>query len=174
MTQRLEQFKWQTVSGDPISAGDIVATPVDGIIVQQTLTPTATPTATPSATPTITPTITPTPTPVVQHTLTVIATGGGDVTEPVEPSTIYDKGTVVDLLAASEPGYCFVRWTGDVGTVADVWAPDTAVTMNGDYSITANFTDQATIWDVFGAITAYCNFETSIWSVFRIICCYAG
>ncbi|NIW16782.1 hypothetical protein GWN19_05190, partial [Candidatus Bathyarchaeota archaeon] len=51
----------------------------------------------------------------------------------------YDEGTVVDLVAEADGGYQFVEWTGDVGTVADVYAASTTITMNGDYSITANF-----------------------------------
>ena len=40
---------------------------------------------------------------------------------------------------AESEGYRFVEWTGDVGTIADVYAATTTITMNGDYSITANF-----------------------------------
>jgi uncharacterized repeat protein (TIGR02543 family) len=40
------------------------------------------------------------------------------------------------LVSAADEGYQFDEWTGDVGTVADVNA---AITMNRDYSITANF-----------------------------------
>jgi hypothetical protein len=47
---------------------------------------------------------------------------------------------VVSLAAAPDYGYYyFDNWTGDVGTVADVNAASTSITMNGDYSITANF-----------------------------------
>jgi len=46
---------------------------------------------------------------------------------------------VVDLVAEAEEGYRFVNWTGDVGTVANVSAPSTTITMDDDYSITANF-----------------------------------
>ncbi|GAH05024.1 unnamed protein product, partial [marine sediment metagenome] len=46
---------------------------------------------------------------------------------------------VVDLLAEAEEGYRFGEWTGDVGTIADVYAASTTITMNGDYSVTANF-----------------------------------
>ena len=51
----------------------------------------------------------------------------------------YDEGTVVDLVAEAEEEYRFVEWTGDVGTIADVYAAETTITMNGDYSISANF-----------------------------------
>ena len=79
---------------------------------------------------------------VAIYDLTIDSTEGGSVTEPGEgvfPS--YDKGTVVDLIAEAEEGYRFVEWTGDVGTIADVYAATTTITMNGDYSITANFVE---------------------------------
>jgi hypothetical protein len=48
---------------------------------------------------------------------------------------------VVHLVAEAEEGYRFDEWTGNVGTIADVYAATTTITMNGDYSITANFED---------------------------------
>jgi alpha-tubulin suppressor-like RCC1 family protein len=71
--------------------------------------------------------------------LTTSSTEGGSVTTPGEGIFTYDWGTVVDLVAASDAGYRFVNWTGDVDTVADVNTAVTNITMNGDYSITANF-----------------------------------
>jgi len=76
---------------------------------------------------------------VAIYDLTVSSTGGGSVTTPGEGVFTYDDGTVVDLVAEAEEGYRFVEWTGDVGTIADVYAATTNITMNGDYSITANF-----------------------------------
>ena len=78
-------------------------------------------------------------TPPVEYDLTISSTAGGDVTTPGEGTYTYDEGTVVDLVATPGAGYRFDEWTGDVGTVADVNAASTNVTMNGDYSITANF-----------------------------------
>jgi hypothetical protein len=46
---------------------------------------------------------------------------------------------VVDLVADADGDYQFAGWSGDVGTIADVNAATTNITMNGDYSITANF-----------------------------------
>jgi uncharacterized repeat protein (TIGR02543 family) len=40
----------------------------------------------------------------------------------------------------ADEGYLFDEWTGDVGTITDVNAA-TNITMNGDYTITANFLD---------------------------------
>jgi hypothetical protein len=77
--------------------------------------------------------------PPSQRVLTISSTAAGNVTTPGEGVFTYDAGTVVNLVAEPEEGYPFVNWTGDVGTIADVNAAVTNVTMNGDYSITANF-----------------------------------
>jgi preprotein translocase subunit YajC len=71
--------------------------------------------------------------------LTISSTTGGSVTTPGEGIFPYDDGTVVDLVAEADTCYEFVNWTGDVSTIADVNSPTTTITMNGDYSITANF-----------------------------------
>jgi len=76
--------------------------------------------------------------PSVQHNLSINSTENGSVTTPGEGTFNYTTGTVVDLVATPDAGYWFVEWTGDVGTIADVNAPATTITMNGDYSITAN------------------------------------
>jgi hypothetical protein len=73
------------------------------------------------------------------HTLTIDSTPGGSVTTPGEGAFTYDAGTVVTMVATPGVGYQFVRWTGDVSRVADVYTATTNITMNGDYSITANF-----------------------------------
>ena len=74
-----------------------------------------------------------------QFALTISSTSGGSVTVPGEATIIYDKGTVVNLVATPDAGYRFVNWTGDIGTIANVNAASTTITMNGDYSITAIF-----------------------------------
>ena len=79
------------------------------------------------------------PPPLLQYTLTISSTAGGAVTTPGEGTFTYEAGTVVNLVATPEAGYQFVNWTGDVGTIADVNAASTTITMNDDYSITANF-----------------------------------
>jgi hypothetical protein len=76
---------------------------------------------------------------VRQYDLTTSSTGGGSVTEPGEGVFVYDDGTVVDLVAEADENYRFVEWTGDVGTIADVYAATTNITMDGDYTITAEF-----------------------------------
>jgi hypothetical protein len=77
--------------------------------------------------------------PLVQYDLTTSNTNGGSVTEPGEGIFNYDEETVVDLVATPDEGYQFDEWIGDVGTIADIEAAVTTITMNGDYSITANF-----------------------------------
>jgi polyhydroxybutyrate depolymerase len=75
----------------------------------------------------------------IQYHLVVSSTTGGSVTEPGKGTFSCYEGAVVDLIAVAEEGYEFVSWIGDVDTIADVNAAETNITMNGDYSITANF-----------------------------------
>ena len=77
--------------------------------------------------------------PPIQYNLTISSTNGGSVTEPGEDIFTYDEGTTVNLIAKTEEGYRFVRWTGDVNTIGDVEAASTTITMEGDYTIAANF-----------------------------------
>jgi len=74
-----------------------------------------------------------------QYNLAITSTAGGNVTTPGEGNFAYDYGTVVDLEATPDAGYQFGNWTGDVGTIPDVNDATTTITMNGHYSITANF-----------------------------------
>jgi hypothetical protein len=71
--------------------------------------------------------------------LTISSTAGGSVTTPGEGVFTCDPGTVVNLVVEPEEGYRFVRWTGDVDTIGDVNAAATNITIDGYYSITANF-----------------------------------
>ena len=80
---------------------------------------------------------------IVEYDLTISSTERGSVTTPGEGAFNYDGGTVLDLVAETDEGYPFDEWTGDVGTIADVNAAITTITMNGDYSITANFEEIA-------------------------------
>ncbi|MDH4269588.1 MAG: S8 family serine peptidase, partial [Dehalococcoidia bacterium] len=74
-----------------------------------------------------------------EYDLTISSTAGGSVTNPGEGTFTYDEGTVVNLMAKAEQGYRFVNWTGDVGTIANVNAASTTITVDDDYAITANF-----------------------------------
>jgi thiol-disulfide isomerase/thioredoxin len=75
-----------------------------------------------------------------RYNLTISSTDGGSVITPGDGSFTYNDGTVVNLVAVeAEQGYQFVTWSGDVDTIANVNAARTTITMNGDYSVTANF-----------------------------------
>ncbi len=75
----------------------------------------------------------------IKYDLITASTAGGSVTTPGQGTSTYYEGAAVELVAEAEEGYHFVEWTGDVGTIADIYAATTTITMNGDYSITANF-----------------------------------
>jgi internalin A len=77
--------------------------------------------------------------PVVTYNLTISSTSGGNVTTPGEGTFTYNASEVVSLVATADSGCQFVNWTGDVGTIGDVDAASTNITMNGSYSIVANF-----------------------------------
>ncbi len=87
-----------------------------------------------------------------QCTLTVSSTGGGTVRLPGEGTFSYDWGTVVELIALPSTFYNFDRWTGDVSTILNVNGAATEITIDNDYSITAEF---RSFWDCFIATAAY-------------------
>jgi hypothetical protein len=74
-----------------------------------------------------------------QYTLAISSSRCGYVNSPGEGVFVYDKGTVVELVAKGVGNSPFVMWTGDVNTVADVEDVNTTITMHGDYSIKATF-----------------------------------
>jgi len=63
------------------------------------------------------------------YTLTVV-NGDGDGN--------YPSGTEVTITADDPIGYIFKNWTGDTGTVADVNAVSTTITMLDNYTVTGN------------------------------------
>jgi hypothetical protein len=75
----------------------------------------------------------------IEYDLTISSTEGGEVTAPGQGTFAYDEGRDVDLVAEADDGYRFVDWTGDVHDVANVGDATTTITMNDDYSVTANF-----------------------------------
>jgi hypothetical protein len=75
----------------------------------------------------------------VEYTLAIGSTAGGQVTGPGEGTFTYEEGEVVDLVAVPDCGYVFDNWTGDTGTIDDVNAAATNITMDADYDINANF-----------------------------------
>jgi TRAP-type mannitol/chloroaromatic compound transport system substrate-binding protein len=74
----------------------------------------------------------------VTYDLTIASTTGGSTT-PSAGTHSYDDGEEVDLTATPASGYEFVNWSGDTDTVADVNDATTTITMDADYSVTANF-----------------------------------
>jgi len=69
-----------------------------------------------------------------QYTLTISSSNGG-TTNPVPGNYTYDSGAYVSVQAIPNSGYNFTGWSGDVtGTTNPI-----SITMNGDKSITANF-----------------------------------
>jgi hypothetical protein len=75
----------------------------------------------------------------VQHDLFINSTEGGVVVWPGEGVFTYAEGIVVGLVTEAEEGYSFAEWVGDVGTIADVYASSTTITVVDNYSITAEF-----------------------------------
>jgi hypothetical protein len=73
------------------------------------------------------------------YQLAISSGSGGNVTTPGEGTFPYPAGTVVQLLAAPDDGYQFRSWTGDITYIANPNAASTAITMNGNYAIVANF-----------------------------------
>jgi len=73
------------------------------------------------------------------YTLSINSTPGGSVTEPGEGTFTYDQGTVVNLKAEAQEGYGFTNWSDGVDTITNVNAVATNITVEDDYSITANF-----------------------------------
>ena len=75
----------------------------------------------------------------ITYNLTISSTVGGSVTDPGEGTFTYNASEVVNLKAVPDAGYSFVNWTGDVGMIANVNSNETNITMNDNYTITANF-----------------------------------
>jgi len=104
---------------------------------------------------------------IVEYDLTISSTAGGTVMEPGEGTFTYNEGTVVDLSIAVEESARFVNWTGDVDTVADVNAHTTSITMDDDYSITANFKER-TNWLKIGVVIVVAVLVVGLASFFFI------
>ncbi|RJQ36456.1 MAG: hypothetical protein C4555_07455, partial [Dehalococcoidia bacterium] len=73
-----------------------------------------------------------------QADLTIAVNGSGSVTPSVGTHT-YPVGASANVTAIPAINWAFVNWTGDISTVADVNSANTTITMNDDYTITANF-----------------------------------
>jgi large repetitive protein len=99
-----------------------------------------------------------------EYDLTISSTAGGSVTVTInaqqtvigagQTQTIPDipAGTSVSLAAGAVTGYYFVNWTG--APVHGVTNASTTFTMNGNYSITANFAQTGVDYDLTISSTA--------------------
>ena len=76
------------------------------------------------------------------YQLSISSTSGGSVTSPGEGDFTYDAGAVVELVATPDNGYEFQRWTGDTQDITDANSASTNITMNRDYSVTAEFKEE--------------------------------
>ncbi|MHC4298282.1 MAG: TIR domain-containing protein [Planctomycetota bacterium] len=77
-----------------------------------------------------------------QRTLTSSSTSGGSVSSPGEGSFEYDSGAGVSIQATPSSNYYFVNWTGtgvSAGKVTNPFAANTMVTLDGNYTLQANF-----------------------------------
>ena len=83
----------------------------------------------------------PSPPPLVpMNTLSTSSTGGGHVETPGEAGPYYyTPGFDAPLLAVPDDCFTFVEWTDDIGTVDNVTAAETFITMSDNYTITAVF-----------------------------------
>ncbi|MCL0069641.1 PKD domain-containing protein, partial [Dehalococcoidia bacterium] len=72
-------------------------------------------------------------------TLSMDIIGEGTVNKPGD--TIFPRGELkqVEIRAYPAPGWKFVGWKGDVGTIADVHAPVTTIRMDSHKNIAAHF-----------------------------------
>lgn len=76
---------------------------------------------------------------LTSYVLTIGSGTGGDVTAPGVGNFTYYEGTFVHLVATPHDGYHFVGWAGNVSTISSVKKGATSITINGSYSIMANF-----------------------------------
>jgi len=77
------------------------------------------------------------------YNLTTAVTGSGSVSANPAPNcgTQYTSGTTVQLTANPASGFTFSSWSGDASGTAN----PVDITMNGDRSVTANFTRDPTL-----------------------------
>ncbi|MEE4312312.1 MAG: malectin domain-containing carbohydrate-binding protein [candidate division KSB1 bacterium] len=68
---------------------------------------------------------------------TAVDPGNGGAVDPAAGTHQYPPGDIVDIAATPATGFQFVNWTGDV---QDPNIASTTVTMDGDKTVTANFT----------------------------------
>jgi phosphodiesterase/alkaline phosphatase D-like protein len=78
---------------------------------------------------------------VITHDLMITVSGNG-TTDPNAGVHTYPEDEIVNITATAGVNYHFVNWTGsgvEAGKVADPNAQSTTITMDANYSVTANF-----------------------------------
>ncbi len=91
---------------------------------------------------------------LITHGLTVGSTKGGSVSKPGEGIIEYSCGVSVSIEAVPDDHAEFTGWSGtavDHGKVADPDSRATTVTVDGDYTIQANFTIQQHTVSIFAS-----------------------
>jgi hypothetical protein len=82
-----------------------------------------------------------------QVELTTSSNPGGAVTNPGEGAYLYDKGSIVTIVAQCFVGYEFASWTGSgVGSIADPSSASTTITMDDNHAVHANCIHEGTIF----------------------------
>jgi len=76
------------------------------------------------------------------YQLSISSTSGGSVTSPGEGVFTYDTGAVIELVATPNDGYEFQGWNGDTQDITDPNSASTNITINENYSITAEFDEE--------------------------------
>jgi Divergent InlB B-repeat domain len=91
---------------------------------------------------------------LTSYVLSIDSTAGGNVTSPGVGDFTYYEGTVVYLMATPHAGYHFVDWTGNVSTISNINRAATGITINGSYSITANFEEDPPVQYMLAILSA--------------------
>jgi len=89
-------------------------------------------------------------------------------------SEVFDGGSIVDINADPDEGWEWMEWTGDTVNITDPGSASTQITMEGDYTITANFEEEE--GEEFSCAqegqgehtvnghTVFCDSDDTIWS----------
>jgi len=80
---------------------------------------------------------------------------GGSVITPGEGAYSFLYNSIVTIIAGPEAGHHFVEWSGtgvDAGKVVDPGSPSTTITMDGNYSVYANFAPDVKILTISSGI----------------------
>ena len=95
----------------------------------------------------------------VRYSLTIDVIGEGTTT-PARGTHTFVEGEAVTIVASPAGSHGFIHWSGDVDTVADVYAAETTITADSDYDIVATFVVERVAppepvnWFIIGGIVA--------------------